>query len=241
MFMNAIDLDEFEAGALARLGRWFDPARRGSLMRLRRADHVGDPAVPLKQAVLTRLRADLPDLEAGPVLLLTHLGQFGVRFNPVNFYFCFAPGSESIAAILLEVNNTPWGEQHCYVLDCRNRRPPYTFVQSKTFTVSPFMPMDMEYRFRFEFEAGRLTVHKENWRGSTRVFHARLDLRREPLSRRALARALLRYPLMTWKVVGGIYFEALRLWLKGVPFLGHQGGVTGGSRRARDERDETAR
>ncbi len=222
LFMTAIDLDELAAPGGLGLGALLDPSRRRSFLRLRRTDHLGDPAVPLKQAVLAHLDRELPGFGCGRVVLLTHLKQFGLRFNPVNFYFCFASDSDRLEAILLEVNSTPWGEQHCYVLDCRGSEQPYKFVRAKAFTVSPFLPVDMEYRFRFEFEAGRLTIHKENWRGAARVFHAALQLQRSPLTRASVLKALLQYPFMTWKVVTTIYFEALRLWLKGVPFIGHQ-------------------
>jgi hypothetical protein len=222
LFMTALDLDALAAPGGLGLGAWLDPSRPRSLLRLRRKDHLGDPRMPLKDAVISHVQAELADFVPGPVLLLTHLAQFGVRFNPVNFYFCFAPDGERLAAIVLEVNSTPWGEQHCYVLDCRGSEQPYKFVQAKAFTVSPFLPVDMEYRFRFEVEAGRLAIHKENWCGATRVFHAVLTLRRTPLTRASILGALAQYPLMTWKVVTTIYFEALRLWVKGVPFIGHQ-------------------
>ena len=232
LFMTALNLDELVQPAGLGLGRLLDPNRRLSLFRMRRKDHLGDVHVPLKEAVLQRVSAALAEFEPGPVLLLTHLGQFGFRFNPVSFYFCFAPAdptgdqdsresNASLSAIVLEVSNTPWGEQHSYVLDCRNSTGPYKFVLPKTFPVSPFLPLDMEYRFRFELGGDELSIHTENWRGSERVFHAALLLKRHALTNTALLGALARYPFMTWKVIVTIYYEALRLWLKRVPFLGH--------------------
>ena len=235
LFMTAVNLDELARPDGLRLARLLDPNRRLSLFRMRRKDHLGDIHVPLKEAVLKRVGEVVADFIPGPVLLLTHLGQFGFRFNPVSFYFCFAPTepaserapgasvteSAPLSAIVLEVSNTPWGEQHSYVLDCRNSASPYKFVLPKTFTVSPFLPLDMEYRFRFELGVNQLSIHKENWRGSERVFHAGLQLKRSALTNAALLGALARYPFMTWKVIVTIYYQALRLWLKGVPFLGH--------------------
>ncbi len=243
LFMTAVNLDELARPEGLGLGRLLDPNRRLSLFRMRRKDHLGDAHVPLKDAVLQRVSAALAGFKPGPVLLLTHLGQFGFRFNPVSFYFCFAPTdpaseqapraadalSAPLSAIVLEVSNTPWGEQHSYVLDCRNSAGPYKFVLPKTFTVSPFLPLDMEYRFRFELGRDQISIHKENWRGSERVFHAGLQLKRSALTNTALLGALARYPFMTWKVIVTIYYQALRLWLKGVPFLGHGGAPSSSS------------
>ena len=235
LFMTALNLDELASPHGLGLPGMLNPNARLSLIRMRRTDHIGDSRVPLKEAVLQRVSSTLPGFIPGPVVLLTHLGQFGARFNPVSFYFCFDPVAgttelvapntpereSALSAIVLEVSNTPWGEQHSYVLDCRNSDSPYTFVVPKTFTVSPFLPLDMEYRFRFELDRDQITIHTENWRGSERHFHAVLQLQRSDLCTASLLRALLHYPLMTWKVIVTIYFEALRLWLKGVPFLGH--------------------
>ena len=247
LFMTALNLDELARPDGLGLWHWLNPTRRLSLFRMRRKDHLGDPHTALKDAVLQCVSGSLVDFKPGSVVLLTHLGQFGFRFNPVSVYFCFAPSalpdappaaapasgapttaSQSLeshggplSAIVLEVSNTPWGEQHSYVLDCRNSAGPHKFVLPKTFTVSPFLPLDMEYRFRFDLHREQITIHKENWRGGERHFHAALLLHRSALTNASLLGALLRYPLMTWKVITTIYYQALRLWLKGVPFLGH--------------------
>jgi hypothetical protein len=92
---------------------------------------------------------------------------------------------------------------------------------AKAFHVSPFMPMDMAYDWRFSRPGRRLTVHMANLARGERVFDATLVLRREPLTGRALAAALARHPWMTATVVAGIYWQAFRLWLKGAPFHPH--------------------
>ena len=219
LFMTALNLDALEQGALR---GWLNPTRRFALVRFRRADHHGDAHKSLRGATHELLQRTLTDYQSGPIVLLTHLRQFGHRFNPVSFYFCFKPNGERLSAIVLEVKNTPWGEQHCYVLDCRDQHSPYTFRQNKEFTVSPFLPMDMEYRFRFEFDAQHLRIHMANWHDANCVFNAQLNMRAEPLTARSLARALLRHPLMTWKISATIHWQALRLLLKRVPFLGYQ-------------------
>ena len=218
LFMTALDLQDLAQGALR---GWLNPARRFALVRFVRADHLGDPRDSLLIACQQLVAQSVPHYAPGPVVLLTHLKQFGFRFNPVSFYFCFAPDRATLSAIVLEVNNTPWNEQHCYVLDCQGQTSPFTFTQDKAFTVSPFLAMDFQYRFRFEVDGAALRIHMANWRGASCHFTAVLDLQSEPLTARALTRALLKYPLLTWKVAATIYWQALRLALKGVPFLGY--------------------
>ena len=85
-------------------------------MRFRRSDYLGDPAVPLADAVRALVAERLGSAPQGPIRLLTHLRTFGHCFNPVSFYYCFAADGERLEAIVAEVTNTPWGERHAYVL-----------------------------------------------------------------------------------------------------------------------------
>jgi DUF1365 family protein len=95
------------------------------------------------------------------------------------------------------------------------------FALDKTFHVSPFMPMDVDYDWRFTPPGERLTVHMNSRVGGEQVFDATLALRRAPLTGRALAASLARFPIMTARVAAGIYWQALRLWWKGTPFHPH--------------------
>jgi hypothetical protein len=101
------------------------------------------------------------------VHLLTQPRCWGLSFNPVSFYFCHDRDGQ-LAAILLEVRNTPWRERFHYVLPVQPGLP-RQFCVAKAFHVSPFMPLDMEYRLRFFLDAQRVRIHMENWRRTAGV------------------------------------------------------------------------
>ncbi|MDH3466397.1 MAG: DUF1365 domain-containing protein, partial [Gammaproteobacteria bacterium] len=153
-----------------------------------------------------------------------HLRYFGYGFNPVSFYYCFDKDDERVETIVAEVNNTPWGEQHHYVLGADQdlgRHGHKRFQIRKSFHVSPFMPMQIDYDWRFSAPDEVLAVHMESRKDARKVFDATLKLRRRSISGTTLAGVLVQYPLMTFKVIGAIYYQALRLWLKRVPFYTH--------------------
>jgi DUF1365 family protein len=221
LFMVWLDLAELER---VFRGRWLWSTRRPALAWLRRADYLGDARVPLDQAVRDLVERETGTRPSGPIRLLTHLRYFGHCFNPVSIYYCYDAIGRSVEIIVAEITNTPWNERHAYVLPVRSgtvRGAQLRFRFGKTFHVSPFMPMDLEYDWRFTSPAERLTVHMTNLRGSEAVFDATLMLARRDISAASLAAALARFPFVTLKILGAIYWQALRLWAKGVSFHVH--------------------
>ena len=122
---------------------------------------------------------------------------------------------------MAEVNNTPWGETDTYVMPCEPEKRGWRFTPSKKMHVSPFMPMDIDYRWALSSPAGRLSVYMANLRDGQKFFDATMALERRPITGRSLAAVLFRFPFMTLKVILAIHWEALRLWVKGCPFYEH--------------------
>lgn len=202
-------------------------AERVNLAYFRRRDHFGSARIPLDRVLRDHVEAKTGRRPAGSIRVLTHLRYFGHCFNPVTFYYLNDRSDARLETVVAEITNTPWGERHLYVLDDASNIHPHRqwrrFCFSKEFHISPYMPMDVDYDWRFSVPGDRINVHLMNFKDGERVFDATLNLYRTPMTRQNLTRMLLLYPAMTLKVVGMIYWQALKLKLKQTPFYDHPG------------------
>jgi len=215
-FLLGLDLDELESSFD---GRWLWSVERPNLASFRRRDCLAGSA-DLRTAVCERVERELGFRPAGRVVVLTQPRLAGLVFNPVTFYLCHEPAGE-LCAFVAEITNTPWNERHAYVCDARGGRRSVRARFDKRFHVSPFMPMDLEYVWSLERSDHGLSIDMLNLRAGRRIFEARLRLERRPLDGRNLARVLWSYPGFSLGTLAGIYWQALRLRLKGVPRFAH--------------------
>lgn len=236
IYMMYLDLDE--------LPGLFDPfvfwsAKRPSVSWFRRSEHLGPSDEPLDISVRNLVQQRTGRKITGPIRLLTSLRQFGFQMNPVSYFYCFDSSGKHLRAVVAEVNNTPWGEQHSYVIEFPQNGEPDagSRISTKVFHVSPFMPMDMRYNWHLPTPGEQAQIHIRNEWGATDdddesatssretsgkpPFDVTMALKRIPITHRSMARILIRHPMISAKVFAGIYWQAFRLWWKNVPFVPH--------------------
>jgi DUF1365 family protein len=237
LFMVLLDIDRIAAlmqvSRLTSYNRWnwasFDDR-----------DHLGDPARPLRERLSVAAAREGLELPDGRIFLLTQLRYLGYCFNPVSFFYCF-DDAQRLQLVVAEVSNTVGG-RHIYWLRRDPAAPAFRATAAKSLYVSPFMPVDLDYTFALTPPGGHLSVYMTTVRAGSMCFDATLSLERQPWAATAIRRALVRQPATTVSVVAAIHWQALKLWLKGVPVVGRATRDGVGERRAWDakavERDE---
>lgn len=211
IFLFWLDLDELPQLQQQVTGfslRNFAPAQ------FKRSDYLGPMQQPLKDSVLERMSQLAGRQLSGKVFLLGQVRVFGLYFSPVNFYY-LRDESGFYSHVLAEVSNTPWNNRHHYLVDLRDQQD-----DQKAFHVSPFNPMDMQYQWNILQPNQKLALHL-SCKKDIRHFDANLQLVREELNSKSLFNVMLSIPSMTLKTVFGIYWQALKLFVKGIPVYSH--------------------
>lgn len=213
-FMWFLDLDNIDT--LKPLGRWFS-IHRWALSRFRRTDYLGPESQPLADSVKKKMQELTGEAVSGTVYGLLNLRTLGLYFSPVNFYFGYTDTGR-VSHFLAEVSNIPWNERHYYahLLDGAKS----VAANPKGFKVSPFNPdQNQRYEWQISAPADDLSIDLGLHDDRGHVFQANLRLRRLPFSLQSARKLLLKKPAMTVFIVAGIYWQALRLFLKGVPYI----------------------
>jgi len=211
IFSFYLDLDELEI--LPRHLRFFS-YNRWNLVSFRDRDHGPRDGRPLRPWIEAELTAAGIAGPFGAIRLLCFPRLLGYVFNPLSLWFCHAADGR-LVAVLYEVSNT-FGERHGYLIPIAwDTNGVIEQCCDKQLYVSPFMPMKAHYRFRLKAPDERLAVAILETVAEQPTLAATQMGRRRSLTSRSLTRVLLSHPLMTFKVIGAIHWQALRLWLKG--------------------------
>lgn len=153
----------------------------------------------------------------GEIVLITIPRMLGFAFNPVSFWLCLDKAAQLRAAVA-EVNNT-FGERHFYVCrhsDHRPIEPQDTVSAEKVFHVSPFMPVKGHYRFAFSWSGESFGARIDLYDAEGLILTTSMAGKREPATSARLVRGLAANPLLMFKVLGLIHYQAVRLWVKGI-------------------------
>ena len=233
MFMPLINLDELgqlEKRVFGFGNRWYHFARFKISDYLRGCKPLGDvtgasieeQGEALKIAVLDKLEQLTHETVKGEVFLLCQLRYAGMYFSPLNMYYVFDEQGKW-QWVLAEVSNTPWNEKHYYALPAVEYWDKKQWHEKKSFHVSPFNPMEQHYYWKLKQPASSVFLHLDihEQQSDIKVLDATMALKRHPMTSFSLWQHIAKTPIQTVKVVFGIYWQALRLWLKKVPFYSH--------------------
>jgi len=215
VYMSYIDLAE-QASFFSLSKLW---SNKGfNLAWFRRSDYLSPKIESLDKAVRDCVEDATGERVIGPIRVLTNLRIFGFLMNPITCYYCFDK-DENLRYIVAEVTSTPWRERIPYVIPCSDNASIHEHSFDKKMHVSPFMPMDMQYAWSSNTPSNDIVINLQNREEGKLCFHANLALQKKTVSAAVLNHILLAYPLITVKIGVAIYWQALVLFLKGIPLV----------------------
>jgi uncharacterized protein len=214
VFSLLIDLSEFDI--LDKNLKLFS-YNRFNLISFFNKDHGPRDGSSLKKWVIENLKKNNLEFNDVQIKLLCYPRILGYVFNPLSVFYVFDK-NQKLISILYEVKNT-FGEQHTYIFKSHKDQNLIQHVCKKKFHVSPFIEMDCVYFFRLLKPGNKISVIiDQNDRGG-KILYASQDGIKSELNNNTLIKAYLKHPLMTFKIILAIHFEAFRLWTKGIKFI----------------------
>lgn len=224
LFMLALDVAEIE-NAKSGVGlfgfSWYHP------LRFVEKDYLKGEPFSLSTRITNKVVQLNGHDDIDRIVMLVQVRSFGVYFSPANFYFCYDQAG-TCTQMLAEVSNTPWNERHYYLVDLLHKGEK---SNKKVFQVSPFMDLDMSYFWRVkppQKDNDSLVINIENKRVDRvngiveKLFDANLMMKKQPLTQKGLLKVWCQLPVMSLKIVATIYWQALKLFIKRIPFIGYQ-------------------
>jgi DUF1365 family protein len=215
VFSVLLDIDRLDT--LHQRLRWLS-VDRWNLLSIRRRDHGRRDGSAWRPWVEAQLADAGISLQGGRIRLLCMPRMLGYGFNPISIWYC-EHRDGGLRAVIAEVNNT-FGDHHNYVLHNGGAVMvwPVRAVAEKAMHVSPLIDMDCEYRFRLAEPTEHLSVFIRQFQSGRFLLAASQTGQARPLDDHHLLGALLRTPLMTFKVMAAIHWQALKIWLRGGRF-----------------------
>ena len=179
-------------------------------------DHGERDGTSLVEWVRKNLKDNKIDHENIKIKLLCYPRILGYVFNPLSIFYIYNK-KEELISILYEVKNT-FGEQHTYIFKVENDNLLQHNCEKK-FHVSPFIEMNCNYFFRILKPAQKISVIIDQYQLNEKILYASQDGTRADFTSSELIKSYLKHPLMTFKIISAIHFEAFKLWTKGIKFV----------------------
>jgi len=214
VFSLLIDLSELEI--LDKKISFFS-LNKFNLISFFEKDHGDRDGSSLKNWVIKQLQNYQINTENIKIKLLCYPRIFGYVFNPLSVFYIYNE-NENITAILYEVKNT-FGEQHTYVFKINDDQKLLQHNCSKKFHVSPFIEMNCSYFFRLLKPGQKILVIIDQYQEQDKILYASQDGTRMEFNSKELLKSYLKHPIMTFKIIIAIHYEAFNLWVKGIKFI----------------------
>ena len=214
VFSLLIDLSELEN--LSKKIKFFS-YNKFNLVSFYEKDHGNRDESSLVSWVKKNLEDNNINSENVKIKLLCYPRILGYVFNPLSVFYIYDE-SKKLVCILYEVKNT-FGEQHTYIFKVDNDQKLYQHNCSKKFHVSPFIEMNCKYFFRLLKPGEKISVIIDQYQTDEKILYASQDGQRVDFNTKELIKSYFKHPLMTFKIISAIHFEAFKLWIKGIKFI----------------------
>jgi len=214
VFSLLIDLSELE---LLDKKISFFSFNKFNLISFYEKDHGSRDGSSLIKWVKVNLNKNKIDSENIKIKLLCYPRILGYVFNPLSVFFIYK-SNDQLSSILYEVKNT-FGEQHTYIFRVEEKNNLFQHNCEKKFHVSPFIEMNCKYFFRILKPSQKISVIIDQYDQEDKILYASQDGKRTDFTSNQLIKSYIKHPLMTFKVILAIHFEAFKLWSKGIKFV----------------------